>query len=76
MHCWILLCAIFFHVQSQLDEASFCRVGRVILSSGIVGMDVGDLFVVVFFRARLCLFAIFGFEIFSDYFVGQTLSIR
>ena len=39
-HCWILSWTIFFRGQSPVDEANFCRVGRAIVSSGIVGMDL------------------------------------
>ena len=40
-HCWILLWTILFGGQSPVDEPSFCRMGSVILSNGIVGLNLG-----------------------------------
>ena len=67
MHCCILLWARFFHGQSPVDEARFCRVGRVILSTGVVGMDLG-----------ICLLDFFGQDSVCSLYldVGQTLYVR
>ena len=39
--CYILLWIIVFRGQSPVAEANFCRNGKPILSTGIVGLDFG-----------------------------------